>query len=86
MGAVVVSHESQRLGDNLLLFRVEVLELVVLGAYDGEGDGDQVHVVLVRMVSTVSSQTFRNQQVSITGRRGVTFLLIVPTLYISTFL
>ena len=42
-----MSDEAQRLTNDLLLFRVKVLEGVVPGAYDGQGNGEGVQQVLV---------------------------------------
>ena len=46
-GSVGMSDEAQRLTNYLLLFRVKVLEGVVPGAYDGQGNGEGVQQVLV---------------------------------------
>ena len=46
-GSVGMSDEAQRLTNDLLLFRVKVLEGVVPGAYDGQGNGEGVQQVLV---------------------------------------
>jgi len=42
-----MSDEAQRLTNDLLLFRVKVLEGVVPSAYDGQGNGEGVQQVLV---------------------------------------
>ena len=42
-----MSDETQCLTNDLLLFRVKVLEGVIPGAYDGQGDGEGIQQVLV---------------------------------------
>lgn len=46
-GSIGVSDETQCLTNDLLLFRVKVLEGVIPGAYDGQGDGEGIQQVLV---------------------------------------
>ena len=45
--SIGVSNETQRLTNDFLLFRVKVLEGVIPGAYDGQGDGEGIQQVLV---------------------------------------
>ena len=42
-----MSDETQCLTNDLLLFRVKVLEGVIPSAYDGQGDGEGIQQVLV---------------------------------------
>ena len=46
-GSIGVSNETQSLTNDLLLFRVKVLEGVIPGTYDGQGDGEGIQQVLV---------------------------------------
>ena len=46
-GSIGVSDETQRLTNDLLLFRVKVLEGVIPGAYNGQRDGEGIQQVLV---------------------------------------
>ena len=46
-GSIGVSDETQSLTNDLLLFRVKVLEGVIPCAYDGQGDGEGIQQVLV---------------------------------------
>ena len=48
--AVHVRDEPQRLADHFALLGLKVLEQIVLGANDDDGDGDRVERILVRVL------------------------------------